>query len=184
MAKELISFIGRLHSDAALRKRFVKAPARTLSEEGFDAEALALPDRIDERALVAKLDKAVAGDRTFAARLNKEAAQTDLAKLTPNQLWERFGLIRSKAEIGSDQAAANAAAIVVAVVIYGVSIVLGPATVIGSVSTVAQLKALRQLTQVPQDQLRFSVKGPDGAGVKELTADALRAFLHRVAGKP
>jgi hypothetical protein len=172
MADELANFVGRLRADARFRKRFADAPAETLKTMGVDTTGLALPARLDERALLAHIERGASGIDI--------PDDVDLTKLDPDELWDRFGIIGWKPElVNRDGGVATAAA----VVIYGVAVVIGSnVVVVGKqfVASLGQLKVLRQLAQLPAEELRFSIRGPDGVAVEDVPADAVSAFLEKV----
>lgn len=174
MADELANFVGRLRDDARFRQRFAKAPARTLQEMGVETKHLALPDRIDEDVLDRHLERGA----TSAI-----PPDLDLKTLVPEELWERFGVIGWSEQASQDT---GSGAPVTAVVIYGVAVVFGNVVVAGKrfVASLTQLKVLRDLARSPADQLRFSIKGPDGVSVDDVPADAVAAFLDQLKAQP
>src|SRR4051794_2252233 len=109
---ELSDFLKSLRDDKALRERFAKDPAGTLKRAGYDTNLLSLPSRIDLAALEAKIEQLTKGDvAPFAAQAR------GAARLSPDELWNRLGLIGVKSE--QDEPS------LVAVVVYGSSIVVG-----------------------------------------------------------
>src|SRR5262245_39632393 len=90
----------RLHDDPAVRKRFADSPATVLREEGYDPDLLALPAKIDAAALEQQLN------RIFREREPLTGDVATVAKMSPDQLWERFKVIglnpESKAILGAD----------------------------------------------------------------------------------
>jgi hypothetical protein len=177
------AFMVRLHNEPQFRQQFAKTPAETLRQAGFDPTMFAIPSHIDADALGQRLNRIFSSQEKVTLD-DPQAA----AKLTPDELWQRFGVIglnpAERGLIGSS--VADAEAVAVAVVVYGVSIAVTNANVAvvvqGSASwmkSVQQLQLLRQLTQQPRSALQFSVAGPDGVAVHGLSADAVAAVLDR-----
>lgn len=171
MADELANFVGRLRTDARFRKSFANAPAKTLKEMGVDTSGLALPDKLDEKTLLEHIER--------GSGQIEIPDDVDLTRLAPDELWKRFGIIGwSKESLTPGRDIATAAA----VVIYGVAVVIGSnVVVVGKqfVASLGQLKVLRQLARLPSEELRFSIRGPDGVSVEDIPADAVSAFLER-----
>ena len=174
MADELANFVGRLRDDPGFRRRFAQAPAAMLKALGVDTQNLALPDRIDEDTLVEHLERG--GGRAIPPDL-------DLASLDPKTLWERFGIFGWSEQAAGDD---GRGVPVTAVVVYGVAVVFGSVAVVGKrfVASLSQLKVLRDLARAPAEELRFSIKGPDGIAVDDVPADAVAAFLDRLKARP
>ena len=184
MAEQLASFVGRLFRDKAFRSKFVNNPDKSLKDEGLDTGGLALPAKIDEQKLMEKLEAVFSG-----SSWHDGVAPPDIGALTPDALWERFGIIGSKTTARDNAATTSAAAVVTVVVVYGVSVVTSgvvvagrqiPAALRGGVLSVNQLKTMRELGRAAPDSLSFSIQGPDGVAVHDLGADALGAFLDRL----
>ena len=178
------AFMKRLHDDRQFRQQFAKAPAETLRQAGYDPAMFALPAHIDPDALGQRLSRVFSGQEKVTLD-DPQAA----AKLTPDELWQRFGVIGlSSAErnlVGSS--AADVESVAVAVVIYGVSVAVSNTNVVvavqGSpswVKSIEQLQVLRSLTQLPRNAVQFSVSGPNGVAVHGLGADAVSAVLDRL----
>jgi hypothetical protein len=178
------AFMIRLHNDAKFRQEFAKAPAETLREAGYDPGMFALPAHIDADALGQRLNRIFNNKE----RVTLDNPQAD-AKLTPDELWQRFSVIGlTSAErnlIGSS--VADAEAVAVAVVVYGASIAVSNTNVVvatqGSASwmkSVQQLQVLRSIAQQPRNAVQFSITGPDGIAVHGLSADAVGAVLDRL----
>jgi len=170
MAGESSAFLTRLHKDRSFRERFAAEPAAVLAEAGVDADAFALPDKIDPDTLAARLE------RLFAGAEPEPGGSQNVGELTPQELWDRHGAIAWKENYGpGDRKSAPA------MVIYGgfmaSSVRFGNTT---GVMSVEQLAALRALSRQRPAQLTFSVTGADGARVDGLTAAAMNAFLSRL----
>lgn len=179
--QELLS---RLHIDAAFRQEFANSPRNVLKHYGFDPDMLALPSHIDVHGLEQRLAQIFGGTTTAPA-----VDPAHVVKMSPDELWKQFGVIGldpdAQALVSGDGAGASVmGAPVVAVVIYGVSMVTSGGGVVGNQAAVAsldQIKALRTLSSHPPDALRFSVTGPDGTTVKDVGTDTIRAFLTRLS---
>src|SRR4051812_20351647 len=162
--RQFSAFFLRLHGDKALRDRFAHAPAAVLKEEGFDPEMLNLPSKVDPIHLEKRLDQLFK-----EGGISLSGKPADVARLTPNELWERFSVIALKPEDNALSGGSDTA-VVVAVVVYGVSMVTSGSgtqvTVvgkgIGSVRSLIELKQLRDMARRPAEELSFSVTGPDG----------------------
>jgi hypothetical protein len=143
---------------------------------------LALPKTIDVDALSQRLDRVFSGQETVKI----DDAKT-VAKLSPDELWQRFGVIGLDRETKDLVGSAVADAVAVAVVIYGASIVVSNSNtalaVSGSPSFIAsieQLQTLRDLARLRKGDLKFSVSGPNGVAVDGLSADVIGALLARL----
>lgn len=181
MTFDAAGFVKRLHTDSQYRSRFAERPAEVLSEAGVDPEALALPGKIDEGALAARLAK------LFANEGSSISDPIDVTKYSIQELWDRHGAIGWRTDLSAAASepsnetrvtVTNAAAIV----IYGASIAVSVVSVGGrsGIMSVDELAQLRALSRQPADQLTFSVTGPDGTKVEGITSDMLRAFLGRL----
>ncbi|WP_143748630.1 hypothetical protein [Mesorhizobium sophorae] len=180
MGTEAASFINRLRKDKDFRHRFVQSPKDVLSEEGLNPDVLALPDRINERDLLKKLEHVFSG-----REWQDEFARAKPETLTAGELWERFGVIGWKGSAAGGGKSGIDVSVASAVVIYGVSVVTSSSTQVAAAGSLAmtsveQLRSLRELARVPKEKLSFSIVGPDGVAIEGVNADMLAAFLARV----
>ncbi len=153
----LNSLVSRLRADEGLRHRFVASPAAVLADEGFDVSKFNLPAALDAESLERRL-----------AALDEDGADA----------WSVVETWRA------DDPDTLPDVVAVAIVIYGTSVVTGPVVVIGSGDTdkpdhATDLKALRALSRLPNDQVSFAVHGPDGLVANNLSRDVLEAYLSR-----
>ena len=141
----------KLHKDPGFRARFAKNPAKALAGEGFDADKLALPSKIDPADLEHKLD------RLFSGREAYVAPPAEAADMSADELWNKFSVI-GKAGARSEESSP----IVVAVVAYGAASVTGTPVVVGRAVL----------------ERRHSVVGPNNYRVENLNIDEVaRLFI-------
>lgn len=178
------AFVTRLHKDPQFRQQFANAPAQTLRQAGYDPTMFALPAKIDATALGHRLDRVFSNQEKVTISDPKA-----VAKLTPDELWQQFGvigltseeqnLLSSVADVTSETAA-------IAVVVYGSSVAVSNSNVAVVtqgvpvwMKSIQQLQVLRSLAQQPRSALQFSIAGPDGVAVHGLNADTVSAVLDR-----
>jgi hypothetical protein len=164
-------FLRQLHEDRELRERFARHPAAVLSEAGFDPDLLDLPSRIDVERLEQRLQEIHRG--TTERELPRGE---DTAGLTADELWERFQFIRLKPDAVAGVTMPN--------VLYGTTPVLVVGNAPGAtLRSFEQIRQLREMSRMAPERLTFSVSGPDGVTVSDLTADTMQAFLGRLTDR-
>lgn len=178
------AFVTRLHNDPQFRQQFANAPAQTLRQAGYDPTMFALPDKIDANALGQRLTRVFSNQEQVT--ISDEKA---VAKLTPDQLWQQFGVIgltSTEQNLVSSVADVSSDAVAIAVVIYGSAVAVSNSNVAVVtqgvpvwMKSIQQLQVLRSLAQQPRGSLQFSVAGPDGVAVHGLNADTVSAVLDR-----
>lgn len=176
-------FVVRLHNDPAFRAKFADSPAQALQEAGFDPTMFALPQKIDANELAHRLDAVFSGREKVVVNNADE-----LKQLSADEIWKRFGVIGLAGDAKQlVPGGAEDSGDVTAVVVYGSSVAVSNSNVavvtsgrnIG-VQSVEQLQQLRKLSRLSKEQLTFSVLGPDGVAVHNLSADVLHAFVGRL----
>ena len=171
----------RLARDQALRQRFTTDPVGVLREEGYDPSLFDLPSRIDPEAFDRKIAELIAGAAPSAPPLDP----AEVRQLNADELWSHFGVILEK----SDEAQAVVAtqvsntAVAPAIVVYGTAAATSTSTIvtIGSDGlSYEKGQVLRKLAKLNKEDLRFTVTGPDGVAVRELSAAAAMALIRQV----
>ena len=157
----------RLSRDQNLRRKFAENPQEFLRDEGFDPSRLELPSNIDLATLDARVEGAFGNDSD-----DWTASEAEVASMSADELWSRFGVIGEKSE-SDDNATASP---LVAVVAYGTSVV----TTEGATIAFERARTMRGLMRLRKSDLTFSVKGPDGVAVEDLPAATIEALLRRL----
>ena len=158
----------RLRNDPKFRDAFAAAPRTVLAENGYPTDQFNLPERFDSDDLERRLNA---------------------ASQAPADVWSALAPSESDSPI-------SIVGMTVAVVIYGTAPVIGgdPGQVVvgGFVlpgasaaappESAQALQALRQLSRLPKQSLRFAIRGPDGQVADNLSLDVIQAFLSREDG--
>jgi len=169
----------RLGEDKAFRDRFAKDPATVLREAGYDPDQLELPSQIDPEALEKRVTRIRKGEETL------EGTEAELSRLTANELWEKFAIVRLRE--GADPVSASVVHGPATAVVYGTtatnvvtSTITGTSGGSNFMLSEAQAHGLRDLIGFDPELLTFTIKGPDGVSVGELNAKTVEALLKRL----
>ena len=176
MAKPVTSkLFARLMRDKAYRRRFAANPAEVLREAGYDPELLDLPTQMDAAELDAQLARVKAGSFDFTG------TQDEWDTLSADDLWRRFAMIRHKPAATSTSVVTVVGDPPAAAVVYGTTAVhlvtVAVAGNEGGLRSKAQARLLQGLAKKNENEITFSVTGPDGVSVEDLSPRALEAFL-------
>jgi len=87
---DIASALQQLHDNPTLRARFARDPGGTLRSLGVDTSGLDLPASVDPARLTKLLDDAFSGRAVAQA-----PSKAELSGLSAEQLWERYGQVRT-----------------------------------------------------------------------------------------
>jgi hypothetical protein len=154
---QFTSLFLRLAGDKSLRRRFVEDPRGFLRSEGIDPDPFQFPERIDLDTLEQKIEEAFASQET-----NRTVPVTDVKGMTPDELWSRLGVILKRG--GTENVTVD-------------PVIVWP-TFFGSNALETRLQ--QSIVKARKSDLSFSIKGPDGIAVEDLSASTVEALLQRL----